>query len=212
MKLLLVLAAGLAITAALAGCTSGAPATPTPTLPKVCCGPPTPTASPTPALTASPAATPSSTVPPITVPTPAGTAAAPCPSNGAGEPAVPPEAQLTAADSTSVAGELGSYTFCGTSADALPPKAANVSAVALGSNAAVFIVMQGGWGITAYRAGYWSAAEWQGDEIALANASFTEPAIATSFSGPPAGDWMMAVHVAFPASGDATYYWHVTVP
>jgi hypothetical protein len=209
MKPPLVLAATLAIGFALGACTVAAP---TPTdFPTVCCGPTMPPSggpSPTPRTPR----TPSPTVPPITLPTPAGTAAAPCPTNAAGEPTVPPDAQLTGADGTSVTGELGSYTFCGTSADALPPKAANVSAVGLGSSAAVFIVMQGGWGMTGYRAAYWSAAEWQGDEIALANASFTEPAIATSFSGPPAGDWMLAVHVTFPASGDATYYWHVTVP
>jgi hypothetical protein len=111
-----------------------------------------------------------------------------------------------------VPGSLGSYTFCATSADALPPKAENVTAVALSSPATVSIQMLGGWGITGYRAGYWAAAEWQGDEVALDSATYAEPVIATSFDGPPEGDWMLAVHVTFPANGDATYYWHVTVP
>jgi len=146
------------------------------------------------------------------LPTPGGTAAAPCPTNAAGEPAVPPDAQITAADGNTFIGELGSYTFCGTSADALPPLSTSLTAFALGRPATAALQMLGGWGMTGYRAGYWSAAEWQGDEIALANASFTEPAIATSFNGPPAGEWMLAVHVTFPANGDSTYYWHVTVP
>jgi len=201
-----VVAAALAIALALAACTVGAPATPTlsptasPTLA------PTPTATPVPTPTASP------TVPPITLPSPGGTGAAPCPSDSAGEPAVPPDAQLTGADGAAVKGSLGSYTFCGTSADALPPRAQTVAAVALGSPATVSIQMLGGWGVTGYRAGHWPAAEWQGDEIALGNATYTEPVIATSFDGPPSGDWMLAVDVAFPANGDATYYWHVTVP
>jgi hypothetical protein len=72
--------------------------------------------------------------------------------------------------------------------------------------------MGGGWGITGYRAGYWPAAEWQGDEIALDDESFAEPSIAFGFGGPPDGDWMLALHVTFPANGDATYYWHGTVP
>jgi len=210
MKPPLVLAAGLAVAFAVAGCTLGAPATPSPTLPTVCCGPPTPTATASPTAPASRTSSP--TVPPITLPTPGGTAAAPCPTDAAGEPAVPPDAQLAGGDGTPVTAELGSYTFCGTSADALPPRAANVSAVGLGSSAAIEIVMQGGWGITGYRGGYWSAAEWQGDEIALGDDTFAEPAIAFGFGGPPNGDWMLAVHVTFPANGDATYYWHVTVP
>jgi hypothetical protein len=72
--------------------------------------------------------------------------------------------------------------------------------------------MDGGWGITGLKAGYWPAAVWQGEETALAEATFAEPAIATSFSGPPAGDWMLALHATFPADGNATYYWHVAVP
>jgi hypothetical protein len=145
------------------------------------------------------------------LPTPGGTAAAPCPTNPAGEPAVPPDAHITSASGAGFSGQLGSYTFCGTSADALPPKAASVAAVDLGS-ASVRLQMDGGWGITGLKAGYWPAAEWQGDETALANATFPEPAIGTSFSGPPAGEWMLALHVTFPADGNATYYWHVTVP
>ena len=72
--------------------------------------------------------------------------------------------------------------------------------------------MLGGWGITGYRAGYWPSAEWQGDEIALGSDAYAEPVIATSFDGPPSGDWMLAVSLAYPADGHATYYWHVTVP
>lgn len=199
------LALSLPIAILLMACTVGSPATPTPA----------PTASTTlgPTATASvPLPTASPTVPPITLPTPAGTAGTPCASGAAGEPAVPPDAQLTASDGSSVNGALGSYTFCGTSADALPPKAENVTGVALGSTATVSIQMLGGWGITGYRAGYWAAAEWQGDEIALGSDTYAEPVIATSFAGPPTGDWMLAVHVAFPANGNATYYWHVTVP
>ncbi len=209
MKPPLVLAAGLAVAFAIAGCTFGTPATPSPTPPKLCCGPPTPTATAAP--TASPAATPSPTVPPIILPTPGGTAAVPCPTNPAGEPAVPPDAHITSASGAGYSGKLGSFTFCGTSADALPPKAANVSAVDLGS-ASVKLQMDGGWGITGLKAGYWPAAVWQGEETSLAEATFAEPAIATAFSGPPPGNWMLAVHVTFPADGNATYYWHVAVP
>ena len=211
MKPPLVLAAGLAVALLVVGCTLAAPATPT-AFPTVCCTPSLPPATSTPAGTATRAPTPSPTIPPITLPTPGGTAAAPCPSTSTGEPAVPPDAQLTGMDATASTGSIGSYTFCGTSADALPPKAVNVPAVALGSPATVAVQMLGGWGITGFRAGYWPAAEWQGDEIALADDTFSEPAIATSFTGPPPGDWMLALHVTFPASGDATYYWHVTVP
>src|SRR6478672_4151592 len=162
MKPPLALAAGLAVAFAVAGCTLGTPATPSPTPPKVCCGPPTPTATASQTATASPtasaAATPSPTIPPITLPTPGGTAAAPCPTNAAGEPAVPPNAHISSASGAGYGGELGSYTFCGTSADALPPKATNVSPVDLGS-ASVSLQMDGGWGITGLKAGYWPAAE-----------------------------------------------------
>jgi len=46
----------------------------------------------------------------------------------------------------------------------------------------------------------------------LHDGTFSEPTMLFGCSGPPEGDWMLAVHVTFPASGDATYYWHVTVP
>ena len=101
---------------------------------------------------------------------------------------------MTASDGSLVLGAVGSYTFCGTSADALPPRSKDLPTAGLGSPSTVAIQMLGGWGITGYRAGYWSAAVWQGDEIALSNATYTEPAIATSFAGPPNGDWMLAVH------------------
>jgi hypothetical protein len=206
MKQRSIFAAALAIAMALAACTVGTPATPTlaPTA--------SATLAPTPTATAVSAPTASPTVPPITLPTPGGTGARPCPSDSAGKPAVPPAAQLTGAGGVAVEGSLGSYTFCGTSADALPPKSATLTAVPLGAPATVSIQMVGGWGITGYRAGYWAASEWQGDEVALGNATYAEPVIATTFDGPPNGDWMLAVHVAFPANGDATYYWHVAVP
>ena len=200
------LAVSLTVAVSALACTVGTPSTPTPVPTASATLAPTTSASAVPSPTASP------TVPPITLPTPGGTAGTPCASGTAGEPAVPPDAYMTAADGTNIIGSLGSYTFCGTSADALPPRADGASTVALASPATVSIQMLGGWGITGYRAGYWTAAEWQGDEIALGDATYAEPVIATSFDGPPNGDWMLAVHVSFPAGGSAIYYWHLTVP
>src|SRR3954465_13316407 len=106
MKLPLVVVGGLAVAFAVAGCTLGTPATPSPTNPPVCCGPPTPTVTPTtrPTATASGVPTASPTIPPITVPTPGGTSGTPCATDSAGEPDVPPPAKVTAAHGSRGAG------------------------------------------------------------------------------------------------------------
>ena len=155
MKPPLVVLAGLAVAFAIAGCTLGTPATPSPTFPRVCCGPPTPTATSTTAPTAmaSHAPTASPTVPPISVPTPGSTGVTACATDLAGEPDVPPPAKVTASDGSLVLGAVGSYTFCGTSADALPPRSKDLPTAGLGSPSTVAIQMLGGWGITGHRAG-----------------------------------------------------------
>ena len=194
---------------AIAGCTLGTPATPSPTPPKLCCGPPTPTATAAP--TASPAATPSPTVPPIILPTPGGTTSVPCPTNSAGQPAVPPDAHITSGSGTGYSGKLGSYTFCGTSADALPPKAANVPAVDLGSSS-VRLQMDGGWGITGLKAGLLAGCCMAGRRNCACQRNVRRT-----------GDWHFlqratsrrldaGASLTFPAGGNATYYWHVAVP
>ena len=107
-------------------------------------------------------------------------------------------------------GRLGSYTYCNVAADALPPRAEKVTAIALGDPPVINLVVTGT-GIVGYRAGYWPASEWQGDEIRYAEDEFADQTPVVAIAGPPAGDWMLALHLTYP-EGDATYYWHVTVP
>jgi hypothetical protein len=195
------------VAAASAACTAGgSPATRSPApiatvFPTPVAASPSPTRTPTPTPTTEP------------LPTPTPTAAAGgCPSDTA-EPAVPPNASLVAADGTQITGRLGSYEFCNTAADALPPKSASLTTVPLGDSATVGLTLAGGTAaLSSYRATYWNASEWQGDEIKLGTEAFDPPVSAASFAGPPAGDWMLAAHVFFATGETATYYWHVTVP
>ena len=173
--------------------------------------PPAPT--PTTQATATPSPTPSLAA---TTPTPTSTATAnadPCASSTADDPATPPDAYLSpVAGGDPVKGRLGSFTYCDTAGDALPPRAENLAPVALGDPPAIGLSVPLSEGFVAFRAGYWPASEWQGDEIRLASGESQLPVAEAEFDGPPNGDWMLAVHLTFASGGDAAYYWHVTVP
>jgi len=130
----------------------------------------------------------------------------------ADDPVRPPDAYIAGAtDAGSVKGGLGSFTYCDTAADALPPRAANVPPLAL-DDLSVKLSVPSGEPLIGYRAGYWPATEWQGDETRYADATVEVPVSTTEFDAPPSGDWMLAIHVTFPVGGTAVYYWHVTVP
>jgi hypothetical protein len=189
--------------AVLAPAPTSPPATTTPTL--------SPTLVPSPTDSATP---PTTTATATTAPTPTAQGTDPCASSTSDQPASPPAAQIEPADgSEPIAGRLGSFTYCDLAVDALPPRAASLTSVALGDPAQIVLsVADGGEGFISYRAGYWPASEWQGDEVVLASAATAAPLAATEFAGPPAGDWMLAIHLTFPSGGSALYYWHVTVP
>lgn len=183
---------------------------------------PPPTTTPTSTPTASPGPTPTlgappslaaSTVPP-TEPTPTTQVADPCASSTSDDPATPPEALIEPIDGGEpIAGRLGSYTYCDVAADALPPRSESLTTVALEGPAQIVLsVADGGEGLVGYRAGYWTASEWQGDEVALGAHETAAPLTTTEFVGPPTGDWMLAVNLTFAGGGSALYYWHVTVP
>lgn len=197
----LAMIAVVALAAAIVSCRAAQPpATTTPPTPSLT---PTATASPPPVVTSPPVAT---------TPSPTAQAADPCAGVTADDPATPPEAWLTGADGTAVAGRLGTYTYCATSADALPPRAENLIAVAVSVAATLSLAAPGYDGIVGYQAGYWPASEWQGDEIRYAAAELPEPVTNVGFAAPPTGDWMLALNFTFASGGGALYYWHVTVP
>jgi hypothetical protein len=199
----------LAVVALVVGCQGAvlAPASPSP-VPTLT---PTPTSTPGPTPTTPTA---SATLPPTTAPTPTLQGADPCASSTSDNPAAPPAVQIEPADgSEQIPGRLGSFTYCDLAVDALPPRAASLTAVALGDPARIVLsVAGGGEGFVSYRAGYWPASEWQGDEVAVTSAATTAPLVTTEFAGPPTGDWMLAIHLTFASGGSALYYWHVTVP
>ncbi len=174
--------------------------------------PPTITATPTATLAPTAAASPTPTA--TTAPTPTVEANDPCASSTSDNPASPPEAQIEPPDgSEPIAGRLGSFTYCDLAVDALPPRAESMTAVALGDSARIVLsVPDRGEGFISYRAGYWLASKWQGDEVALTSAATAAPLATTEFAGPPTGDWMLAIHLTFASGGSALYYWHVTVP
>ena len=198
---LLVVAAALAVPS---GCASvGPPVAATP--------PPSPTLSatapPTPPVTATPAPKPTAAAETSTA------TADPCASSTEDNPAKPPDVAIQPGQAApAVTGRLGSFTYCDTAADALPPRAENLSTVALGDPPTISLAVPAGEGFVAYRAGYWPAAEWQGDEIALWNGTTSMPSTGVSLDAPPAGNWMLAVTLTFAGGGSAIYYWHVTVP
>ena len=136
----------------------------------------------------------------------------PCAASSGNDPAKPPDAYVSATGNDPLKGNVGSFTYCNLAADALPPRAQNVDAVALGSSGTVILSVPAGEGFVAFRAAYWAASEWQGDEISLDSGSSSEPAKQAEVDAPPAGDWMLAVHLTFASGGNAVYYWHVTVP
>ena len=193
----------IALAGMLLSCQLGQPPTTTPTA-----TPPTP----------SPTATPSPTTPvatQTTAPTATATelAADPCAGFNEDNPARPPDVVLApAGGGQPVVGRLGSYTYCDTAADALPPRAQNVAAVPLGDPSTVALSVPAGEGFVDYRAVYWPASVWQGDATELAAADLPAASPSASFAGPPAGDWMLAVNLTYDSGGDATWYWHVTVP
>ena len=109
-------------------------------------------------------------------------------------------------------GVLGTYEYCATAADALPPRATNLPAVSLASPGPVRFEMPAPDSFVAYRAGYWPAADWPGEETRYAGQQLDAPQSEVSFDAPPTGDWMLAIHATFANGGNAVYYWHVTVP
>jgi hypothetical protein len=202
----------LALALAACGAAPGQTASPGPT--PAATQPPTASPSPTatatapagPSLTPSPAAS-ESPPPPTELAT-----SGPCAGASADEQLLPPAVELAAADGGPVAGVLGTFTYCGLSADALPPRAASLMRLRLGNPPTARLTMTPGDGLSAYQAGYWPAAEWQGDEIRFAGDGFDAPLAALTFDGPPVGDWMVALHATYASGGHAIYYWHVSVP
>jgi hypothetical protein len=202
-------ALALAVVALLVSC-QGAVLAPAATSPAATFTPtPTATPGPTPTLPS-----PSPTLPPTTAPTATSQGTDPCALSTADNPVAPPAAQIEPPDgSQPIAGRLGSFTYCDLAVDALPPRAASLAALALGEPARIVVsVPDRGRGFISYRAGYWPASEWQGDEVALTSAATAAPLATTEFAGPPTGDWMLAVHLTFASGGSALYYWQVTVP
>jgi hypothetical protein len=198
------LVTALLTTLLLAGCGVAAPpiASPTPTVA------PAATPQPTPTTSATPLATPTLSELPAT-PTPT---VNPCATDGSGEPQLPPGASLSAVAGRPIDGKLGSFEWCGTSADAIPPKASSLIKVAVGDATSLTLAVQAPSLLSDFRATYWRAAELQGDETELAKGQFDPPVANAAFAPPPPGDWMLSVHLTFDNGGTALYYWHVTVP
>ncbi|MDP8903869.1 MAG: hypothetical protein M3N29_00895 [Chloroflexota bacterium] len=208
----------LALTAPLAGCVAGVPgASPShspASQPPASSGTPVATVGPSPSPSPSPAA-PTASPTPSPSPAPTGTPAAvvSCPP-ATDDPAVPLDALLTAADGSLVPGELGSYDFCGTSADAQPPAAVSLPLLTLVTGETnVTVSLEGGTGFVGWRAGYADADRDAGTETSLGSADYTAPVGSATLAGPPPGEWLLRVTFDFGQEvGTALYYWRVAVP
>lgn len=192
--------------ASIGGCALAPGATPTPSPPPAA----TPTAQPSPTPTASPTLVPAT---PTTTPVPTASpqAGASCPPSSAG-PLVPATASLQAPEASAVAAVLGSYDYCETSADGLPPAAASLSPLRLESRMSELTVyVPDGTPFVGWRGGYTDVAD--GRDVPAGDGDFTAPVTRATFRGPTMGEWLLSLTLEFgPDVGSATYYWRVVVP
>jgi len=188
------------------GCALAPGATQTPSAPPAA----TPTAQPSQIPTASPTRAPG-TPTPSPVPTATPQAAASCPPSSDG-PLVPAIASLQAPEASAVAAVLGSYDYCETSADGLPPAAASLSALRLESRMSELTVyLPDRTPFVGWRGTYTDVAD--GRDVPAGDADFTAPVASTTFRGPTMGEWLLSLTLDFgPDVGSATYYWRIVVP
>ena len=125
---------------------------------------------------------------------------------------MPATASLQAPEASAVAAVLGSYDYCETSADGLPPAAASLNPLRLESRMSELTVyLPDGTPFVGWRGTYTAVAD--GREVPAGNAEFTAPAASTTFRGPTMGEWLLSLTLDFgPDVGSATYYWRVVVP
>ena len=127
---------------------------------------------------------------------------------------MPPAALLTLPDGTQQAGALGSFFYGGAAADApwLPARVLpTLEAPAGGSLVLAVPPLE----FVSWGARYADAADEDADVInPLASGGDGAAALRQAkLPAPPSGSWVVAVQLFFAdEEGDATYYWHVTVP
>lgn len=111
-----------------------------------------------------------------------------------------------------VAGRLGSYDYCDTSADSQPPALASLEPVTLTrATDALTVSIADGTPFVRWRAGY--TANDPDAEVSLGTGGPAEPLTTVPFAGPPSGDWLVVVRLDFGAEvGAAYYYWRVVTP
>lgn len=175
-----------------------------------------------------PTALPTTSPPPTAVPTPAptGTLAPTPPANATPEPTRPvvdsarPPDGLLASDGDPATGWLGSWCWTNSCLDSgrLPRNGKLPSLEVAAGSQLTFTLADGtqflGWSVT-----YGADANHDGTELATGGDPYdpdtsASPPVTTAnatFPTPPQGDWAVGVFVRFP-DGDASYYWHVSVP
>jgi hypothetical protein len=124
----------------------------------------------------------------------------------------PAPATMLDAAGDDVAGQLGTFNYCGASAAADWPAAADLPSVTLTSDEInVVVSVDEDPPFLDWQARYAPAAG--GANPIDLDAGSTGGAASISFAGPPAGDWVMAVTLSYPDDiGQATWYWLVAAP
>lgn len=197
---------GLAVVVVVVGACALGPGPASPAAPTT---PPVPSAQPTDPPPAAPTPAPAS-------PTPAGPAtaspiaAASCPPPAEG--LVPPTASLQAPEASAVAGVLGSYDYCETSADGLPPAGSSLTPVRLESRMGELTVsLPDGTPFVGWRGTYTDLAD--GREMAAGRADFDAAVRDATFRGPTMGEWLLSLTLDLGDEvGSAIYYWRIVVP
>ncbi|HUG47336.1 MAG TPA: hypothetical protein VMP67_02875 [Candidatus Limnocylindria bacterium] len=127
---------------------------------------------------------------------------------------MPRDALMTLPDGTQHAGALGSYFYGGAAADSpwLPARVLPALEAPAGSSLVLSVppLEFVSWG-----ARYADAADEEADVISplASGGDGATPLESATLPAPPSGSWVVAVQLYFAQEeGDATYYWHVTVP